>query len=497
MQPDSHCIQRQVIELRVRNSARAPAVQQALASAFWERAAPELEAVFDRVGASGEVIELERLEIDLGTIRGADWEPQFRRKLVAELARRLEPLGSMRGAVAPALRADARSTRILEQFLFFLVRGRLPWWGRTVGRDWSTALLNTGHRLDWHRLRRTLLDHACTRIRLVDSVSDEFLDAAVVAWAGPSFSARVLDLLAPRELGTHAELQWRRQFWRRMVDCVLAGSITASRGAQLIVELARLHSSYESPTASQIGRARGVEGAPASPRRAFEGVELPSPWNEWRDSAAEAEFRAKPLSEERAPADPVNADSKPLVARQGNGAPRKSDASVTEGEAIYLTGVGAILLHPFLEQVFRERGLLVGRNFVDDAARHRAVHLFARLCFGDREVPEQDLVLAKLLCAVPFEEPLEPAERDDADRVVCDDLLRAVLKHWSALRSDSPDWLRANFFIRDGKLEAVDDGWRLTVERHAQDVLLARLPWGFGVIGLPWLKERIFVRWLD
>jgi hypothetical protein len=28
-------------------------------------------------------------------------------------------------------------------------------------------------------------------------------------------------------------------------------------------------------------------------------------------------------------------------------------------------------------------------------------------------------------------------------------------------------------------------------------VLLARLPWGFGVVGLPWVAERIFVRWIE
>jgi hypothetical protein len=43
----------------------------------------------------------------------------------------------------------------------------------------------------------------------------------------------------------------------------------------------------------------------------------------------------------------------------------------------------------------------------------------------------------------------------------------------------------------------VDSGWLLTIERHAQDVLLARLPWGLGVVAPPWLSERIFVHWLE
>jgi hypothetical protein len=168
-----------------------------------------------------------------------------------------------------------------------------------------------------------------------------------------------------------------------------------------------------------------------------------------------------------------------------------------EDEPVYLTGAGIILLHPFLEALFRDRGLLEGRDFRDTESRQRAVCLLGYLAFGIAEVPEYDLVLAKLLCAWPLEQPLESAPLENEDIAACDALLAAALEHWSALRSSSPHWLRAQFFAREGKLEVVESGYRLTVDRRAQDVLLARIPWGFGVIGLPWMAERIFVHWLD
>ena len=155
-----------------------------------------------------------------------------------------------------------------------------------------------------------------------------------------------------------------------------------------------------------------------------------------------------------------------------------------------------ILLHPFLEQLFRERGLLEGREFRDTAARDRGVQLLGLLAFGTAEVPEYELLLAKLLCGCPFEEPLEPRPLEDEDTAACDALLRAVIRHWTALNSSSPDWLREQFFLREGKLEARDSGRRLTVERRAQDVLLVRLPWGCGVVELPWMVERLFVHWM-
>ena len=169
---------------------------------------------------------------------------------------------------------------------------------------------------------------------------------------------------------------------------------------------------------------------------------------------------------------------------------------VRDGESIYLPGAGAILLHPFLETLFQERGLMLGRDFQDESARERGVHLIGQLSFG-RGAAEYDLVTAKLLCGFALEQVIAPSDIDDGDARACDELLGAVLRHWTALRSSSRDWLRAQFFLRDGKLETVDEGFRLTVERRAQDVLLSKLPWGLGVIGFPWMREKVFVRWLD
>jgi hypothetical protein len=176
---------------------------------------------------------------------------------------------------------------------------------------------------------------------------------------------------------------------------------------------------------------------------------------------------------------------------------RAREGAAPADESIYLPCAGIILLHPFLEALFRDRGLLEVRTFSDRGAQQRAVHLLGYLGYGFRDVPEYQLGLTKVLCGYPLEEPLEPLAPNDDDVTACHELLVAVLGHWTALRSSSPQWLREQFFWRDAKLEAVDAGFRVTVERRAQDVLLARLPWGFGVVGFPWMRERIFVHWLD
>jgi hypothetical protein len=494
--PDRHRIQRQVIDLALGSAAQGPAVQEALARSFRERALPELEAVFDQAAGPHELLRLDRLEIDLGRITGREWEPQFRKVLVAELTRSLAQFKPVAQAREAGTRSDAPAAAPLEQFLFFLVHGRLPWWGARPGRDWAEARAGAMDASDWDALRRTVLADVRARVRLVHCVGDDFLATAVARWSALEHAARVLEQLAPARMPAAARARWRTGFWGLLLDRVLFGRIHAGRGPQLMSDLLALRRSHF-PQEDQRTSGPLIHDAcePAPPAQAGAGHELPQPWHGWLASLAQPEHDEQQAPRERDATDPSNVVPLVRPALQP-GARRVEPAPAADGEAIYLEGAGAILLHPFLEELFRGRGLLEGRSFRDTAARDHGVRLLGLLTFGSTEAPEYDLLLAKLLCGCPFEEPLESTPLDEEDAAACDALLHAVVRHWTALRGSSPAWLREQFFLREGKLEAVDSGRRLTVERRAQDVLLARLPWGCGVVEPPWLSERLFVHWM-
>src|SRR3954454_12494878 len=132
--PNRHRIQRQIVELAIGAAAQGPAVHHELARPFWDRAVPELEQVFDRAAGPDELLRLDRLELDLGTVGGGDWPAQFRRKLIAELTRSLAQF-----TPASESAADAGGDGPAEgwrQFLFYLAHGRLPWWTTTLRRRW-------------------------------------------------------------------------------------------------------------------------------------------------------------------------------------------------------------------------------------------------------------------------------------------------------------------------------------------------------------------------
>lgn len=493
--PNRHRIQRQIVELAIGATAQGPVVHRELARPFWDRAVPELEQVFDRAAGPDELLRLDRLELHLGTISGGDWPSEFRRKLVAELIRSLAQFTSVSEAGEDG-RSDRPPAEAWRRFLFFLAHGRLPWWAPAAAERWNDVLSKVSD-ADWNALRETVLLDPRGRSRLVYSVDDEVLEWAIASWSGVPNAARVLEQLTPKRIGGDARRRWRRGFWMIVLDWVATGAFRSPRGGpQLVRDLMILRQMYDpeiGPAAFR--RSPSDDGADGDRIRAVEEGDLPEPWREWRLSQSDAAPFERAVTERRTDAGDLKGHSQ-VVSPPRVSTPKEKRRAVEE-EAIYLGGAGAILVHPFLEQLFHERGLLEDRSFRSLEARDRALHLIGFITYGRVDVAEYELVLAKVLCGVELEEPLEPVQLEDEDVAACDVLLRAVLEHWTALRSSSPKWLREQFFLREAKLERVDSGWLLTIERHAQDVLFARLPWGCGVVALPWLNERIFVHWLE
>ncbi|PWV56941.1 contractile injection system tape measure protein [Chitinophaga sp. S165] len=168
----------------------------------------------------------------------------------------------------------------------------------------------------------------------------------------------------------------------------------------------------------------------------------------------------------------------------------------SEGTVYYINNAGLILLHPYLSFFFDALELRDGKQFKDEAAKHRAVQLLGYLAYGEEEIPEYDLVLPKLLCGIL---PAEPVKRfvplTDLEKTEANELLTSVISHWNALGNTSPDGLRGNFLLREGKLEWKEEEWQLYVTQQAYDMLLNRLPWGFSVVGLSWMPWLIKTVW--
>nr|MDJ0707990.1 contractile injection system tape measure protein [Leptolyngbyaceae cyanobacterium MO_188.B28] len=165
-------------------------------------------------------------------------------------------------------------------------------------------------------------------------------------------------------------------------------------------------------------------------------------------------------------------------------------------EEIYIQNAGLILLWPFLTRFFAGLNFLQANQFIDIQANQRAVLLLQYLVDASTEIPEHLLPLNKLLCGFDLTEAT-PSNLDitEPERLECENLLRAVIHNWAALKNTSPSGFRQAFLQRAGILRPYNGNWLLQVERETYDVLLDQLPWTIRVIKLPWLLEILHVEW--
>lgn len=226
---------------------------------------------------------------------------------------------------------------------------------------------------------------------------------------------------------------------------------------------------------------------------AFEQIEGTNRLSEMAQSKA-----AQPAEKTQATTiqDDAQNDEQKANAKEPKTDTRAHEPHLAEGEHIYIGVAGLVLLHPFIVPFFEAVGLLQKGDFVDETARLRGVGLLQYLAVGDADMMEYDAALLKWVCGVAFDTPIDTRlDLTDLERKEAHELLETVIKYWGALGEVGIESLQVGFLQRDGKLSKRSEGWLLQIEKQTIDILLDRLPWGFGVIKMPWQTDMLFVEW--
>ncbi|MDI3319776.1 contractile injection system tape measure protein [Pinibacter soli] len=179
-----------------------------------------------------------------------------------------------------------------------------------------------------------------------------------------------------------------------------------------------------------------------------------------------------------------------------NNLPPQPKKSQQEVEYLYVHNAGLVILHPFLPALFAELGLWINKEWKDEAAQHTAVRVLEYLATGNHESDEFNLSFNKIICGIPLSTALLPAEVLAATTMTeCDDMLRQVIQHWNKMSNTSVSVFRETFLQRNGRMQKIESGWQLHVERKGVDILIDGLPWGIGIIVLSWTKDQVHVEW--
>lgn len=202
-------------------------------------------------------------------------------------------------------------------------------------------------------------------------------------------------------------------------------------------------------------------------------------------SKVNSEVKKDSISQEKYP----EIETRKFIQKEG------IEQQIREEEGTLIGNAGLVLLHPFLKHFFINMDLLSGKK-IKSKKQDLAVHLLHYIATRNTEPSEHDLTFEKYLCNIPALQPIDRFIKiSNKQKAACDELLEAVLKHWSGLRTNAIDALRSEFLMREGKLTIKEDRHKLFVPRKTQDILLDTLPWNLHLIKLPWKKQMLYVEW--
>ena len=162
-------------------------------------------------------------------------------------------------------------------------------------------------------------------------------------------------------------------------------------------------------------------------------------------------------------------------------------------EGITIENAGMVMLWIELGKLIRELGYISDKSFKDTRHQQEAILLFHYVYSGNTDFREEELLLYKILCGWPVDEPVDPAfipelkECETADRMLND-----YIMVWRKDRNFSANWFRNTFLAREGILAKRPDGnWSLEIQKKTEDILITKT----SVVRYSWMRELIFVNW--
>lgn len=531
----THIIQKQTFELSASGAGINLDWEQRASDCVRNIMNPCIEACFNEVSPANAHLVIDKLDIDLGSFTTEEFEKKVSQRLREVLQAQLQAClevsktnkvgnttgdddienmlfygtaGTKTSDVENPARLLTDSQAVQIALLHFLKEGRMPWWysieSNTVLIDelYETTWMNVMEEEEKTTIRKILLHSAAARVRLVNHFTAEWIAAllqtialrgneGMVQWTIIKMLAEQFTNLRPL-LHQHFWLQWIKATQENKEYASISSVITKTAAGNTTL-LKKMHLAL-----LQIIEVESPSMMIAAEYIAYLEKEL----EELQDIAGKSSTAAV-TSDEKATVQrsvhTVAADKQTIDKLLDDISSEKKTKSreVAEEEGLIIAAAGLVILHPFLAELFSSNNLLNKKEWASEAAQARAVRYLAFLSYGNEAAPEYDLVFHKTLVGMDVEmalaadEPLTPEETAS-----CNELLQAVITHWKALRNTSADGLREAFLQREGKITLADKGYIVQVAQKPQDILLSHLPWGCGMIKLPWLDKIIHVNWI-
>ncbi|WP_158860105.1 contractile injection system tape measure protein [Lunatibacter salilacus] len=541
-----HIIQREIFDLSIPDQSSLQHWEGKIEPLLNNVINPCIEECFDNASGQDQVYMYDQIELDLGVINGLSNEA-IKSKIKALLGERLK---KEKEQVQMTSLKNKYETYVSEKsekpaaflnttcylFAHYLIHGQLPWWAENQNNKLKGEWVNELSEKEVGFIAELISSHAHAIPRLTNWFDKHFLTGFIANFypLGSKDIQVFWDIL--EKTAVEAGVGFRnlhKIYWGFWISLAV-GHSRGEYESRLVDELSRLIL-FSRPLRETI-RPESKSGVLSmdkilkigKDRKAVGMLEniLKKSWKvyavrqsnrgskelgglDWKDSniPEKKHPRTKP-SEITFSKNTENSDQKMDLDKNSflsdfylkeNGIPGKKteDPELFAGsEPIFCRDAGLVIVHPFLKELFKSAGFWEEEQWKSNTSQDEAVHLLTWLGFGNAQIPEYDMVLPKILCGMPIYHPLESLVLKDSVLDSARELLESIIRHWEILGNTSIDGLREGFFHREGKITYRKEGWKLAVEKKAQDILLNKLPWGISMVSLPWLNRKaIFVDW--
>lgn len=430
-----HLIKKQIIELHIDKSLNAFNIQHLVSQHFWKNIVPDLEEAFDILSDEMIIVHLDKLEIDLGIITAKNIEEcHWAPAIVGEVSDQIRKKLSQPPDKSSKVK-EKISLSICRQWMSYIQNGFLPWETISINDQWFTSVLQA----------------LATEYFAITELKKLILSS-------PHVARRIV-------------LQHEEKF---LIDlCSIMTSKTVGKSSLIMDELRELVRNTSHSTDSNPAKKRVK--------------------NEILKVILEFASPQTNATQERVPKDQLtDGEEKTSTEEQKTFVKLR----ILKDDGVFISNAGIILLHPFLNQFFKRQKLIDAGAFISPEDKKKAIFLLHFLSTGDTQADEHQLVVPKILCDFPVEEPIEKAfDLSQTEITEAMDLLTAAIQQWDILKETSIEGLRVSFLQRNGKLLLKKEQLVLQVEASSIDLLLDHLPWNLSIIKLPWVKEILRVEW--
>jgi hypothetical protein len=451
MNRNVHIVQKQRYEIKTSKQKTAMDIQNRLGELNTRYVLPGLAERLDKYFSTGEVVTIDKLELELGKINTNAGDDEWMQMIFEHLD------GQLKQTTSGKKEKKQRHQHLAESWIWFLKNGMLSAnsiYNSVKDIKKELMMLDEGE----NQLIRDFLFHEADDIIIKRFVSNASLEikashlqfifsVADIGWLNSRIQEFAFELNKKISSSTTSASYYNQILWKNVFKCMaLNKNITIpvqslfeqiKESVKKVSRIKKSHSSRED-----------------SVRENLPGQEI-------------QKVHSENITEE----------------------------SLPEKE-IFISNAGLCLLTPWLTSFFKETGLIIENAFADKLKQQHSIYLLHYLVTKETDPTEELLVFPKLLCGWPLQMPvINSYQVTEQEKIECEDLLKSIIQNWPVLKNTSTDGLRESFLQRPGKLNEEENKFVLQPEQQSIDLLLEYIPWTFRYIRLPWMKKAIQIDW--